>query len=249
MKIFLLMIMTSFCLADHHVPTGREKDNFNPYLQTRIFKTIDNFHSLALMLETRQDADRSVYGGELSFRRNISRYVQYGIEGDFFYGLRHDDSWKKQGDSTDWKWDDKNSDLGTTLFLKLKRDFYIYKKTFSASLNFKTHNNWSRTLLTLKPELTITYHHFNNGAHKFNLYFKNKYYIPLNYSDEDVYATWYYLGALYNYKKNLMPYFFIALKEQTWTATDDFKESHDGEGFKEKSTLTYVGIGLNINLN
>lgn len=246
MKIFLILITSSLIWADHHVPVKSEEKNNNPYIITRFFKKLSAEHSLVSTFEYRKDNDRNVIQGEFSFRRNISRFVQYGLDADISKGHRHDSDWVKEtGD--DWKWQDGEAEFGSSLFLKLKRDFYISDKSFSASANIKTHNNWTKTLLTLKPEFVLTYHHFSEGLHKFNIYLKNKIYIPFNYSDEDIYATWYYLGILFNYERNLKPFIFYAYKKQTWTPTDDFKKDHQAQSdqYKSESTLTYIGVGLN----
>lgn len=241
MKIFLILITSSIVLAAH-IPQAREEKDFNPYFVGRFFKDISSEHSLVTSLEYRKDNDRNVFIGEASLRRNISRYVQYGLESDISKGVRHDEDWIKS--KGNWEWQDGGLEFSSTLFLKLKRDFYLNQKTFSASVNIKTQNNWTKTLLTLKPEAIFTYHHFSKGIHKFNIYLKNSYYIPFNYSDEDIYATWYYIGYMHNYSKKIKPFIFFAVKEQTWTATDKFKEEHL-EAYTSKSSLSYIGIGFN----
>lgn len=248
MKIFLILITSSLVIAGH-LPSTTEKKDFNPYLISRFFKTINNEHTIVTTIDYRKDDDRNTFSGEISLRRNISRFVQYGLEVDLTDGLRHDEDWViKNKESGDWQWKEGDLEFGSTLFLKLKRDFYISERTFSVSANIKTHNNWTNTLLTLKPEFNLTYHHFNNGVHKFNIYLKNTYYIPFNYSDEDIYTTWYYLGYVHNYSKQLKPAFFIAIKDQTWTPSDKYKETHplESEQYKVKSTLSYIGIALNF---
>lgn len=241
MKIFLVLITSSIVLASH-IPETSEEKNLNPNLIARFFKDISPEHTLVSKIEYRKDNDRNVGIGEVSLRRNISRFVQYGLETDVSKGLRHDEDWDLVNGK--WKWRDGELEFSSALFLKLKRDFYIGEKTFTASVNIKTQNNWTKTLLTLKPEFVLTYHHFNEGIHKFNIYIKSTYYIPFNYSDEDIYASWYYVGFMHNYSKKIKPFIFYAIKEQTWTATDKYKEEQLEE-YKSKSTLSYVGLGLN----
>ncbi len=246
MKIFLLLITSSIALAAH-IPQGQEKRDGNPYFISRFFKKIDNIHTIATTVEYRKEDSRNEATTILSLRRNVSRFVQYGFEADFNYGHRHDNDWQLSSETGTWAWkkSSENLDFGSSLFLKLRRDFTLGEKLFSASLNVKTHNNWTKTLLTLKPEATITYHHFSGGEHKYNIYFKNSYYIPLNYSSEDIYLKWYYLGWIFNYSKQVKPFAFIAYKEQVWTKSKDFKLNHPEENYSQESKLTYLGIGFN----
>ncbi|EQC47746.1 hypothetical protein M900_A0238 [Bacteriovorax sp. Seq25_V] len=230
-----------------HFPEGNEKQDGNPYFITRLFKTIDETHSIVTTVDLRKEDKRNEGNANISLRRNVSRFVQYGFEADLNYGHRHDNDWQQNTSTGNWSWkkSSENIDFGSSLFLKLRRDISIKEKLFTGSVNLKTHNNWTKTLLTLKPELILTYHHFDAGAHKYNIYFKNSYYIPLNYSSKDIYISWYYLGWMFNYSKQVKPFAFIAYKDQTWTKSKDFKRAHPDENYELSSKFSYLGVGFN----
>lgn len=248
---FLIRTTISILLAAQalagHVPASEEKNNTNPFFIGRAFKNINDQHKLVATAFIRKDDSRTIKGLEASLRRKVNKETYYGIESDITIGNRHDDNWE-QNDSGDWYWSNKSSDveLGSSLFLKFKRQLRLLPgKTWVGELNFKTHNNWTKTLLTLKPEASLTYIHFEEGKPIYNLFTKLKFYIPLNYSNEDIYAKWIYIGTLYHYTKNLKPTFFFATKKETWTNSKDFDKIHPGENYTQKSTLSYIGLGLN----
>jgi hypothetical protein len=246
--IKFLIISLGLSAFAAHEPSS-EKESLNPYGIFRIFKTIDKKHKFVASTFFRKDNDRNTYGADFSLRRKVSKHVQYGIEGDVKSGIRHDDDWIIPNGT--WEWEDESStEFGTTLFLKFKKGLYFLPGTnWIGEINLKTHNNWTETLLTLKPEATLTYVHFANGKPLYNIYTKLQYYIPLNYSTEDIYQKWLYLGTMLHWKKNLRPFVFIALKDETWTRSEAFEQGHLNADYKATSELSYIGIGLNYYLD
>ena len=246
-KITTSLLLTGFVLAGA-VPATEEK-NTNPYGIFRIFKNIDKKHKFVGSYFYRRDNDRNITGLELSLRRKVSKFVSYGIEADVRTGMRHDDDWVWK--DAKWSWeDDSEPELGTSLFLKFKRGLYFLPGTnWVGSINLKTHNNWTKTLMTLKPEASLTYIHFANGKPIYNIYTKVQYYIPLNFGQDDIYQKWLYLGTMLHWKDNLKPFLFVAYKEENWTQSKDFEERLPNEEYSSKSKLSYIGIGLNYYLD
>jgi hypothetical protein len=235
-------------MAQYYVPAS-EKSDMNPYGVFRLFKKIDDKHKAVSSVFYRKDDDRNVFGADLSLRRKVNKYVQYGIEADLRSGIRHDDDWIVENGS--WKWEDESDlELGTSLFLKFKRGLYFLPGTnWVGEINLKTHNNWSETLLTLKPELKLTYIHFKDGKPLYNIYTKYQSYVPLNYSSEDIYQRWLYIGTMLHWKKKLKPFIFVALNKATWTKSEEIEKQKPNQDYKADSELSYLGIGLNYYLD
>lgn len=245
-RIIFALLIASSTLAEH-APSS-EKKNFNPYGIFRVFKKLDHKHTLMGQTLYRKDNDRNVFGAELSYRRKVSKHIQYGIEADIYSGIRHDNDWIKENGS--WKWKDEGTEFGASLFLKFKRGLYFLPGTnWIGEINLKTHNNLTETLLSLKPEFKLTYIHFENGKPLYNIYTKFKYYVPLNYSSKDIYGKWLYLGTMLHWKKNLKPFIFLAYSSVSWTKSEEFENSHLDEDYDAESKLSHIGIGLNYYLD
>lgn len=247
--ISILLAFFSFStLASYYVPASEKKD-FNPYGVFRVFKKVDQKHKFVSSFFYRKDNDRNVMGADFSLRRKVSKNIQYGIEADIRSGIRHDNDWILENGSWVWK-DEKDAEFGASLFLKFKKGLYFLPGTnWVGEINFKTHNNWSETLLSLKPEASLTYIHFENGKPLYNIYTKYQAYIPLNYSSEDIYSKWLYIGSMLHWKKNMKPFIFVALKKETWTKSEEIEKAKPNQDYKSESELSYIGIGLNYYLD
>lgn len=177
-----------------------------------------------------------------SFRKNLSDGLKLILEASRTYGLRHNEDWNLNRDSSLWTWED-TSQRGENIVSGGVQYKYSDPTWVSSALKFRflyvtNLYNDQINLLSRVGYLTVMTDELV-GLLQFDLQ------IPVNYSRYSYNEWWLYWGQSYFLEKNVSIGYQASLGQFRWHESDFFlgrtKNSYD-------NTVTSFRLGLLINL-
>lgn len=248
-KFLFLVFLSHFVLAHDHVPgSGESHTHVHDYqMNLRLFKRIHEKWNLMVELENitheeRNDELQILLGGKYRF----SPKIKFGAYVGTNWGMRHDEDWiKKQ--APDWGWrNTKSRDEQFVVLEAIAREDFELIRNLVAELRLRAFQTmrFDKQTIRLRPKLMTTF--FKEGRSYCSLFFMHEIYIPMNYSSEDLYAQWTYVGILFHGKNRVDWGPFISIGKEVWSPDKKLLQKTTTDSWKVEEEA--IRLGLNFNL-
>lgn len=176
----------------------------------------------------------------------VEKHLKVGAFYRLQYGARHDDDWKNDAPGQ-WSWRDTTDRPESVLVLDA---------TPRASLPFLPGGGWVGSLkvryernffngqntLFLAPELAWFW--MDGLQPRATFFLRYETWAPLNFGETRVYERWWYLAALWHARPWLSLGPSIALRDETWSTSAEFKQKNPGADYKVQYRSWVPGFAL-----
>ena len=164
----------------------------------------------------------------------VERHLKVGAFYRLQYGARHDDDWKFDAPGK-WSWRDTAG---------RPESLFVLDVTPRTSLSFLPGDHWVGSLkvrgehnffnrqntLFVAPELSWFW--MDGLAPRATFFLRYEAWLPLNFGETRIYEHWYYAAALWHAKPWLSLGPSIALRDETWTTSSQFRSLNPGSDYK-----------------
>lgn len=191
--------------------------------------------------------ERRLFSFRLGSYYKLHKNLKLGAFYERQYGKRHDEDWKKSDPATNsWDWVDTKS-RGENLFIFDLTPRYSWGD-YLAEIKLRYETNRSNSNSTLKVRPGISYFWFKDGIPFMSFFTQYEMYYALNFSDEQIYEKWLYLGALHHYHKHVKWGGYVAKRTVRWTDYPGFREQIPQTSYRNKVSTTVLGLLLILTL-
>ena len=242
--IFLCSLITLSLKSSlaSHIPTI-ESNHKHYQTDLRFWKKHKQLKPL-LEFQYRNQKDQSDYKSlRLGTKYRLSKHFKTGLYYRRSYGLRHDDDWVVSNKK--WFWTNTKERSEDILITEIEfLGLFPTKSQISYNFNLRYQYNTHNDHQTLKVRPGITY--FANS--KLAIFLRYDLYLPLNFSEENIYERWAYLGLFYKLNNFMKVGPYISKGSQAWTTSKKFEDTHEIEKYTSTHKITRVGLALNFYL-
>lgn len=248
-KLPLFFLISFLTFAHDHVPAGDEKHvHAHDYqFDLRFFKKINSKINLMFELENivhekRNNETQIMAGGKY----RVNSHFKIGAYLGSIWGMRHDEDWVKT-QSPDWGW--RNTSSRDEQFLVLEsiwRDNYDLFRMFIGELRLRFFQTFrfDKQTLRIRPKISTTI--LKDGLAFCTLFIMHERYLPINYSSEDLYAYWTYLGLMFHPQASFDWGPFVSIGQEVWSPDDALIRKTTNDNWKSVEEAVRLGFNLNF---
>lgn len=162
-------------------------------------------------------------------------------------GKRRTDDWQNKN-NIGWKWNDEKNRSETLIELDYSRKFSPFVKSQSVlsplNLELKTSylfnfDNSDQTLI-IKP--TTSYFWAQGLIPKYSLHMSLPFYFPINFEQQQIYKSGFYLGGLYHYSRLYQFGVYYRYSKLNWTESEDFKTKKPTQSYQSTEIDQVLGL-------
>ncbi|PIK13689.1 hypothetical protein [Halobacteriovorax sp. JY17] len=239
-KKFLLLIFLSSSISASNIPSN--ESTTGTALTLRHFHTFSSiFKSLTEVNIEKENELTTKKEFQFGIRARIHNNIKLSSYFKRAYGQRHLDDWTVE--NSNWHWKD-SSDRGENILgvgVSLRELFDVNILEFRTTLE----RNFESSQSTLKLRPGITHIFLRKGSPFINFFLQYEVYFPINFHEETVYKSGIYTGALYHWKKNIKPGFFVKITRTKWTNSQT-AISRNVPTYLSTDSKTIFGFNINL---
>lgn len=176
----------------------------------------------------------------------VEKHLKLGAFYRLQYGARHDDDWKFDAPGR-WSWRDTTDRPESVLILDATPRTslpFLPGGGWVGSLKIRGEHNLfnGQTALFLAPELAWFW--MDGLQPKATFFLRYETWLPLNFGETRVYERWYYLAALWHARPWLSLGPSLALRDETWSTSAQFRAKNPGADYKVQYRSWVPGFAL-----
>lgn len=213
--VFFFFIFSLSAHADHgpvHNESGFESEEV-----LRLFYTQNDFRYMLEIENSQKLEDQDEANFTLGFKYRLFQNLKVGLFYTKAYGQRYEEDWIKPA-AANWQWRDTEKRGEDHFTLELSPRYQFSSKLVGELRVSYVYNDFNSDQ-TLKARPGLTYFLFNKGKPWFNFYLHHEVYQSLNFSKNDIYESWSYLGVQYFADESFLLGPYIATRKTRWAST------------------------------